>query len=67
MGPIGWWLTDGVLWGVGACIRLAVGGGCLLDHAITLGFENEACRCELVDFGVISLADMAMVGLCGSI
>ena len=56
-----------MLWGVGTHIRLAVGGGSLLVHSITLGFENEACRQEAADFGIISLADVAMVGLCGSI
>ena len=52
---------------MGAHIRLAVGGGSLLDCLITLGFKNEVCRCESADFGIVSLVDMAVVGLCGSI
>ena len=48
-------------------IRLAVGGGSLPNCSITLGFGNKACRHELADFGIISLVDVAVVGLCGLI
>ena len=50
-----------------AHIRLVVGSRSLLGHSIMLGFENEVCRHESADFGIVSLVDMAVVGLCGSI
>ena len=50
-----------------SCIRLVVGSGSLPDRSITLGFENEVCRHESADFGIVLLADMAIVALCRSI
>ena len=53
-------------WGdMWARVGLVIADGGVLDHSITLGFENEVVEHGLAAFGVISSVNVAAMGLGG--
>ena len=53
-------------WGdVWAHVGLIMGDWGVLDRSIELGIENKGVECDLVALGVISLTNVAVLGLGG--
>ena len=54
------------LWGdVRAHVGLIVADGGVVDHSITLGFENEVVELGSAAFGLVSSVNVAVMGLGG--
>ena len=53
-------------WGdIRARVGLVVADGVVIDHSITLGFENKGVERDLAALGVVSLTNVAVLGLGG--
>ena len=52
--------SQGDMW---AHVRLVMGDWDVLNHLNKLGFENKVVECNLVALGIISLVNVAIVGL----